>query len=606
MNNNIRKSSLYTAVNARLLAPEEVAQTFVPIQQFRQLVKQTHSILMGPRGCGKTTLLKMLTEPAVRVCLKRDPETFINFNFVIPDFEGVYIPSDVRWTEEMQSIEKSKDLSINEIEQIQRALISISILNEWIAVTQRLLSEDRKKQTKLCQLLINIFELEKTVPNFSDIKLSLSGIAATLRYVANYPSAENFNNAFDSISNKLLGHTIDVSTMCLNAYEVVNTDFDSNRKWALCYDELEISPEWLQRELLGSLRSIDQRFLLKLTWSPILPNGITSNPEDSQDFDSIRLWYSHVSDAHKFCEELAENAIRDKLNNASLSVTDVFGTSVYASEDKDAGSQSVYDRDGHIYNAMKELSEIDDSFSQLLEKHEIDKVDPYTDSIEIRDRLFRKMKPIVLLRETFGFEGRRKSRKRPAIYSGKEVFFAMSEGNPRRLLNLINDLVDLSLNGSKPKKTSENESPIVDYSDQAKILSALSNQFIMYVKTVPRQSSSNAKVNLYQLVDTIGKYFSSRIFVKTFPLDIVGSFIVDQDMDEEIVNLIKVGLDKGAFVYVGNSQQDVAFKIRGSRFRLSYILAPSYKLLMRNDPAISLTACLSPGTSSEQMSLLGS
>ena len=38
----------------------------------------------------------------------------------------------------------------------------------------------------------------------------------------------------------------------------------------------------------------------------------------------------------------------------------------------------------------------------------------------------------------------KRSRKRVTLYAGKEAVFAMSEGNPRKLLGLLNDISDLN------------------------------------------------------------------------------------------------------------------------------------------------------------------
>ena len=95
----MKTASIYGAFNARWLEPEDVARSFVPTIPFKSLVRLQNSLLMGPRGCGKTTLLKMLTRRAQRVWqverASREPQWA---DYRRPDFEAIYIPSDVRWS----------------------------------------------------------------------------------------------------------------------------------------------------------------------------------------------------------------------------------------------------------------------------------------------------------------------------------------------------------------------------------------------------------------------------------------------------------------------------------------------------------------------------
>jgi len=55
------KTLLYDTFNAKYLSYQEVADSFISNTEFYQLQANASILLMGPRGCGKTTLLKMLT-----------------------------------------------------------------------------------------------------------------------------------------------------------------------------------------------------------------------------------------------------------------------------------------------------------------------------------------------------------------------------------------------------------------------------------------------------------------------------------------------------------------------------------------------------------------
>ncbi|WP_456242909.1 ORC-CDC6 family AAA ATPase [Solemya pervernicosa gill symbiont] len=147
----MRASSLYTATNARHLTPEEVAETFIPVPQFIQLTKRSHSILLGPRGCGKTTLLKMLTRPAINSWRNNDGGG--SKQIMSPEFEAIYVPSDVRWAQEMLSIEKSKRLDSNNMAVLQRAYVVASLIRAWIDAISYKLNNNKEKQIKVSRAL---------------------------------------------------------------------------------------------------------------------------------------------------------------------------------------------------------------------------------------------------------------------------------------------------------------------------------------------------------------------------------------------------------------------------------------------------------------------
>ena len=59
------KAGLFESFNARNLAQDQVARTFVPPDFFQNLIGPHHTLVVGPRGSGKTTLLKMMQYEAL-------------------------------------------------------------------------------------------------------------------------------------------------------------------------------------------------------------------------------------------------------------------------------------------------------------------------------------------------------------------------------------------------------------------------------------------------------------------------------------------------------------------------------------------------------------
>lgn len=352
-------------------------------------------------------------------------------------------------------------------------------------------------------------------------------------------------------------------------------------RWALCFDEIEIAPRWLQQELLKAFRSFDQKFLLKITWSPVLPDDLLKDEQDQQDFATIPMWHALASDARPFCKTFTARFISDRLGS-DLKPRQVFGPSPFSQEEGDS-----YEAGSVIWSAMVSLAKKDASFREYLVKHGFDPQDPVTESVKKRDETLRKIKPIVLVREanlseTSGRFGLRRTRKLQPLYHGEEVIYFMSEGNPRLLAGLLNDLFDAE---QPPHLQAKKQ---VRPEIQARVLTAASDRTRTAFESYPVQKSETA-LSLRDLINRLGNFLSNELISSSFDSDPIGSFIVDEAVDDRTLETVSVGLLVGAFVQIGASGITT---VRGSRIRLTHMVAPSYELLFRNMRQIRLSTIL--------------
>ncbi|KAA6465275.1 ATP-binding protein [Acidobacteria bacterium AB60] len=583
----MKTASIYGAFNARWLSPEDVARSFIPTLPFKSLVRHQNSLLMGPRGCGKTTLLKMLTRPAQRVWLKeRAPNEPAWSDYRSPDFEAIYIPSDVRWGAELRSVEKELEGFPIAAERVQRASIAICSLIEASKAFQGIIEESNESAEDVCKALIRHLELGSTIPSFREIRLRLLQWMELIQSGLIKRDADTVRHILDSIPASLTAHSISAVTKACKVFdEYVSSK--SQSRWALCFDELEIAPEWLQRELLASLRSFDQQFLFKLTWSPILPRHLMPQQEKLHDYAPIKMWHTGATDARSFCSEFATRFLRDRLGDHTLNPRDVFGPSPFAQEDSDA--VGAYRPGSPEWHAMVQLASIDTSFREYLEKRNISPSNPATDSVALRDESLRKVKPIVLAREAHlkeaGSTIKRRSRKVPPLYYGDDAVYAMSEGNPRLLAGLLNELLDIE------RRRSAKNAPMIPRLSQSRVLYAASLRMLTTVRSYPFKGGPR-KFPLSLLVSRLGNFQRGELIGSEFKPDPVGSFFVDADVRPEIMEEIAKGLLIGAFVNMGTQEDDFAPSVMGSRIRLSYVLSPAFQLLFRNFREMRLSTAL--------------
>jgi hypothetical protein len=287
------------------------------------------------------------------------------------------------------------------------------------------------------------------------------------------------------------------------------------------------------------------------------------------------------------------------LNSPDIRPKDVFGASPFSQDDRNETLVEAYAPGSGAWKAMRSLAAKDPSFREYLREHRIDPVNPTSHSTKVHDEVLRKVKPLVLLRDVYLKEEAgslyRRSRKTPALYYGEDSIYAMSEGNPRLLAGLLNELID-----SETKKSSDGFQ--VGMETQNRVLLAASYRTEAGIKTYPVESGGS-KFSLAKLVDYLGGYLQSELVGRTFNGDPVGSFIVDIETHPQLVESIRLGLLIGAMVYVGSSSSDIPSEVVGSRIRLSHMLVPLYKLVFRNYRPTRLSTAMRIVSSSQRSML---
>jgi hypothetical protein len=550
---------------------------------------------MGPRGCGKTTLLKMLTRRAQRVWQnERAPVEPAGFDYRRPEFEAIYIPSDIRWSAELLSVAKELADFPVDAERVQRASVAICSLVEATKAFEQIVIDGGTEPPDLLKAMIRHLELGPTFPSFREIRFKLLGWVENIQNGIVKRDLSFVREYLDSLPAVIMAHSLSaVTKACKIFYEYASAISPS--RWALCYDELEIAPQWLQKELFLALRSFDQQFLLKLTWSPVLPTDLMPHQERQQDYLPIRMWHGHVADARPFCNDFSTRFLRETFGDQTITPRTVFGPSPFAQEESE--SDESYGRGTEIWQAIVQLAKQDGSFREYLTQHGISPEDPTTETVAIRDESLRKVKPIVLLREAFlkdsGGRVIRRSRKNPLLYYGEDSVYAMSEGNPRLLAGLLNELVDVERKGVPGRF------PIVRPDAQSRVLHTASQRMMTTIKTYPLKWESR-RFSLSRLINRLGLFLQSELVGRHFKPDPVGSFFVDEDVTREIEEEIRAGLLIGALVHVKTPEEDIPTSVMGSRIRLSYVLAPHFQLLFRNFREMRLSTALRIYSSSQR------
>lgn len=588
--NNYKGGStvFYGTFNARNIPPEEVAKSFVKNKEFDELLTLDHVVLMGARGCGKTTMFKMLTLPALQSWKSLKAKALLRD---LP-FYAVYIPTDIHWSIQANHIEQELSRFPYCYDKVSKGIITSNIYSSLCQTFREILTfeqnTDIKKEINLCKILIKEWLLPPTRPYITDIEIAISSRVSLIN--------QHINLVIDKYKRKVINSDTDIgfiddnfyfldfmptlTTACL-AFDII---FKNKKRWALCFDELELAPQNLQSELFLNLRSTNQKFIFKLSASPIVKVSDTK-AQPGHDVKLIRMWPHRDITFKEFSKKIIEKIFIK--NNRDIHLEKVFGHSKLYSKSK---KELEYKKGSETWMSIKKLAETDAALKELLIYHKIDPDNPVAINKDQLDQVLRKIKPTVLFRLAYRKHSSKgnisRSRKTLPHFNGIETLIDIAEGNPRWLIGIANDfLKQISL---KPMTSK------LDENIQGKIFQNISKRFYAFTTASPDAFFSIDRQGIYlkTILDKIGNRFHENVVFKDFPLDPIGTFVVDYK-DIAISKLLEYALFQGAIVLLDPSNDTYDSNIYGKRFRLTYLLAPYYKIPLRTYNSAPLSKWLS-------------
>ncbi len=580
--------SVYGSFNARFLTVDALADGFIPSDDFDTVSKPAHTVILGPRGSGKTCLLKML-QPAALAAWKGDEGA--QYREAVK-FIGVYIPTDVSWREQSKNLGSSfDDQSHSEI--LERAALTYHVL--YALVGTLLDCVENKGAREFAKLQIS-FDTERELVGAMAKRWKLEPAAPTLQSLKNSLGAKSMDVWVYARQEILLGPSgrsarfaaktemaFDFLHEILWAIEITNDAAKvRDQRWALLFDELEIAPDWLLDALIRSLRSIDQRVLLKLSLSPFYAVRSFDNvlaPRPGHDFDLIRLWYGYKKDARSFCERmfrslLEKNKITDKDLYKILGYSPLKG-----GKPNSAGAYSV---GSSHHKLLMEAYNKDASFHAYCEDNKVDlnKIGELTEST--RASLIRKIIPTLIVRTAYrsyphlmpkGGKRTFRSRKKADIYGGVDTFFELIEGNPRWLIGITNELIpEIRKHGRVPVGTQ------FDRITEAAI------RFLAILNTHPLcDGFSKGEKSLADALGEIAKKIHDSVVTGDFKSEPYGGFIVDKNTSPKIFSALGAAINAGAIISTSDdiSEPFVYKHLIGKSFRMTYLLSPFYGIPVR-------------------------
>lgn len=595
--------ALFDSFNAKNLAPQDVARTFVPSIHFRTLIGQNHSLILGPRGSGKTTLLKMLQQQALDAWdpVRRNQQPPVGFT-------GVFIATDLGWGKQISL------LGANTLEPVHRALLGVSAFTTHVlrSLTSAMdysirrahvdgtdesshVRIDQQREAEVARQLAHSWHITEPVGSLNSLKYALGRRLNSIRALPSREHIQGSTGRGERLAAIEYLH-IPFTEATVLGIDIFNDALDRpDARWALLFDELELAPPEIRDALLASLRGIDGRILLKLSFAPVsrdferIEGALAAMP--GHDFSVIELWYPHKEDSYHFCRELWTSVLQThRLPQAAPEA--VLGRSNLETEDTEWREEgTAYHPASRLAKRFAALARKDESFQSFLDSHKIDPGNFDRLGSDERAAIVRKITSLVALREAIlvekhrGIPAKLRSVKKPRIYAGATSLFAMVEGNPRWFKGIIGELL-------RGKNSSATHIPA---SRQVDEVTKAAHRFRALLRTIPCRPVKAGKSNrgILSLLDILGAFFFDQAVLRDFTLDPIGSFIVDSHTEETLLDSVAQAVNSGAIIRMADSDAEIpAQSPRGQRFRLCYLFAPLYKTLLRAGRPISLGAIL--------------
>lgn len=582
----MRTDTIFPTYNARHNSPKEVAESFIWSESFGKLIQNNHSVILGARGCGKTTLMKMLTLPALHTWKGENSESIKNDI----SFYAVYVSTDIYWDVKNQTYSSQLMKFGNFSELVSRFSVATNVFTSLCDTFLNIIEfelkiNDEDKEFELCKSLITAWKLNSVIPKIKHVKEALNiridevnqMIQKLIFNTGDNPKVPNpdyFSLSFETSIESII-------PIFERIYNIENT-----KKWALCFDELEFAPLWLQSELFISLRSRKQFIIYKLSASPILSLDLENSLKGAyratsgNDYELIKMW--NLSDHEEFSKKLIKSLLEKKYPEANID--NYFGSNEIYNKDSKS-----YEKGSDFYKQMIELIKKDDAFKEFLKNKKVKLSNPIPVNENQKNTLHRKIKPIVYYRNAFIGENRIKkgsnkpelrSRKTNELVFGIEVLSKICDGNPRWLIGITNSILLKSDGKSADKNIQYNE------------LLAAAIRFKNVIANIP---IGNNKLTIIDIIDKIGSYFKDQILGHQFKMDPKGTFVVDDNdiiIPNNIIDLLEKGISQGAFILLDSNDDFFDFEVRKQRFKLSYLFFILYNLPLRKYNKVNLSECL--------------
>jgi hypothetical protein len=537
--------------NAKKMTPSEVASSFVVPNNFTTIASSDHCYVIGPRGSGKTTILRMLTGQNLTAWKAREASEIRH----TITYSSIFLPADELWASQTNQMNARAAFTTQMLYAFVESMIYRSTADA---------SHDSPTEVHLGVTLGHDEEvhLAEHCASAWGLKLrnrSLFGLQDALDLVL-------AGLTQDIMEGTPIGGTDSMTLLAVGVRAFNRAAHQPGHLWALLLDEMELAPAEIHQQIISFVRGGSADIIVKVSMSPfdryMNSYGAGGQPIPGHDFQTIYLPGQTRPEIARFTKKLWTESMRARgLSPVPIDMALTLGDSTRYSE-------SSVSSGGEVIRRFKKAQAQDRDFSSWLASRSIDLDHPEKLSYDQRSATIRKVDPLLIFREALlSFRnGRpvRRSRKKPLeLFTGSSAVITMLEGNPRWIKSAFSDMLDYY----------DSRTQTVSPGFQFDAIVALSTRFESLLRVLPRRTASKQSIAVTELVDQIARHFNEQNTSKFNP-DPQNCFTVDRSSPPAVIDALVMGLYAGAFVHVRDRKSPAVLSdFRGQRFRLAYLLS---------------------------------
>lgn len=584
----------YSRFNARRSTPEQVAKDFVPPHCYWRLTDTVDpQLLIGPRGIGKTTLLKMLLPEAIDAWEQEDPNARAARERI--RFTGVFVAADKMWAGQVDQLGAS--IPVEHRARFGAAAFAYMSLEAFADSALYRTSGDYERfkavqmsgeqEERLVRRVGPYWRAHPASATLADLADDAHDNLARIGQLMQEAAVPGLSSTeLDAIrKDKVLSvDFFSAATRFLDAFN--RAAGERYEPWVLLIDEFEFLPPWTRVQLGSGFQGRDTRLSFKLSIAPY--TGIepfAGTPLN--DWERVSL----VPESREQEDDFTHELLARQLGGASAE--EVLGRGGFEPREGDSyGPRSQNARD------VRALAKTDSGFRKWMASRQAGPTSAKSMKEQRNYDSFRKVMPLVRLKLEYNKPGPHeestgRSRHRvPEIYSGAENVYAMTEGNPRWVKALAFALLAERDSGSTIKPD-----------QQARAIARVSWELYNNLKAVPIERRTTeppvpgtdtvnaplteyADLTPFTLVTTLGNYLEERVQGPNFTADPPGTFVLD-DEDPWLADVLNSLIFLGAMTVESGDSQNGRDGVR-----LAHMWAPIFRILPRKGKPRSLRQSL--------------
>ena len=566
--------SVFESSNARYIDPRVLSNDFVWTDSFSRLISNTNHVILGARGSGKTMMAKMLSHNHLSLVEDRKAEKIIKDK----SFIGIYLPLRVEWISAV--IKNSWKSEEEEIKQFCWCL-NLAACSRLIPTLRSCVrsyynkSEDAVLvEKKICIELSKIWGQSRRT-TFESVEDLLSEI----EYKKNLVVAK-IKMGIKPLKKELeIGSvfSMELFTPLKKAIRGVSKIMKVPREctWALCIDEAEFLEEKHQVILNTYMRSFSE-IVFKITTSPhghyTLKTNTTKSLSVGHDFKYVyidqlsTIWLHHMK-AKKIMTDFAIDVFKKRISKTNIfktgaSLTMFFGHSRLLSGGKSEVSDHTLMKYIKVFGNEKMKRRAQDLYKTK----------------RFDDEIARKIRGALLLKYEYSLL---KGNKDLDLYSGVEMIVACSDGNPRRLLNILNQLsLSITATSSGFKNLEEKE--------QSRILRLYASSLLDELKIEAEHGQL-----AFDLMNSIGDFLREKFHAEKISTDLY--FSIEYDVkDEKLWKAVELCVELGILYPILTKNEQDKVPRESGKYRLCNALSPYFYLMPRKGETVKLSTIINP------------